>query len=212
MALERLCQDYWPPLFAFALRKGMDKPMAQDLTQAFFAHFLERGYLRAADRSRGRFRTFLLTCFQHFLIHEWEKSKAAKRGGRFVLLSWEDHAADLESRATNSVEPRPELRYDREWALIILDRALARLREDFNASGRRKQFELLGKFLHEESAPGEYTKVSAELAMSERAVKLTVHRLRRRFGRFVREEIRETVTTDADAKDEMRYLIEILSV
>src|SRR6188768_3188578 len=81
-ALERLCQDYWQPLFAFALRQGRDFHAAEDLTQAFFAHFFERGYMRAVDRTRGRFRTFLLTCFQHFLVHEWEKACAAKRGGR----------------------------------------------------------------------------------------------------------------------------------
>ena len=102
--MERLCQDYWPALFAFALRQGRDSHTAQ----AFFAHFIERSYLHAADRTRGRFLTFLLTCFQHFLVHEWEKNHAAKRGGRFVLLSWEEQSEALESRAVAAAELRPE--------------------------------------------------------------------------------------------------------
>ncbi|MBI2928032.1 MAG: sigma-70 family RNA polymerase sigma factor [Verrucomicrobia bacterium] len=210
-ALERLCQDYWPPLFAFARRKGHDFHTAQDLTQAFFAHFIERGYLRAADRTRGKFRTFLLTCFQHYLAHEWEKQQAAKRGGRFVLLSWDEHAAGLESRAASAAEARPEHHYDREWALAIMARALARLQTEFAAAGRERVFQIIGRFLHVEAAPGEYLAAATQLGVTDRAVKLAVHRLRRRYGRLVREEVRETVASEADVEDELRYLVELMS-
>lgn len=209
-ALERLCQDYWAPLFAFALRQGRAFHAAQDLTQAFFAHFIERGYLRAANRTRGRFRTFLLTCFEHFLIHEWEKQQAVKRGGRFELLSWEEHHAGLESRAASATDLPPERHYDREWALAIMQRALARLQAEFAATERQPLFEFLSRFLHTEPAPGEYANVASQLGLSDRAVKLAVHRLRRRYGRLVREEVSHTVANEADAEDEMRYLVELM--
>ena len=210
-ALERLCQDYWPPLFAFALRQGRNPHSAQDLTQAFFAHFLERGYVRAADRTRGKFRTFLLTCFQHFLVHEWEKNQAAKRGGRFVLLSWDEQSAALEARTAASSELRPEIHYDREWALAIMGRALARLRAEFATAGRERTFKILGQFLHAEPTPGAYVEAGTQLDLAPRAVKLTVHRMRRRYRGLVRDEVRETVAGDSDVEDEMRYLIEVIS-
>lgn len=210
-ALEQLCLDYWPPLYAFALRRGYDRASAQDLTQAFFAHFLDRGYLKAADRTRGRFRTFLLTCFQHFLIHEWEKTQSAKRGGRYVQIPWEEYTSDLEARAAEALGSEFERHYDREWALIILDRALGRLRVEFSSAGEAMRFERLSRFLHAEPRPGEYDKVGSELTVSVRAVKVIVHRMRRRFGRLVREEIRQTVVSESDVADEMRYLIEVMS-
>lgn len=210
-ALERLCQDYWRALFAFALRQGRDFHTAQDLTQAFFAHFIERGYLRAADRTRGRFRTFLLTCFEHFLVHEWEKQQTAKRGGRFKLVSWEEHRAALESRAAANPGVRPERHYDREWTLAIMERALTRLRAEFAATGREQHFHVLGRFLSTEAAPGDYREIAALLGWPERAVKLAVHRIRRRYGRLVRDEVRETVVSESEVDDELRYLVELLS-
>lgn len=210
-ALERLCQDYWPPLFAFALRQGRDPHTAEDLTQAFFARFLECGYLKAADRTRGRFRTFLLTCFEHFLIHDWEKNRAAKRGGQLPLLSWDEHREALESRAVSAGELPPERHYDREWALAVMGRALTRLQADFAASGRAKYFQVLGRFLSAEAAPGEYASVGEQLGLTDRAVKLAVHRMRRRYGRLMRDEVRETVADESDVQDELRYLVELVS-
>jgi DNA-directed RNA polymerase specialized sigma24 family protein len=210
-ALERLCQDYWPPLFAFALRQGRDFHTAQDLAQAFFAHFIERGYVRAADRTRGRFRTFLLTSFKHFLVHEWERDHAVKRGGQFIPLSWEEHCSLLESRAAAAPELQPERYYDREWALAIMERSLARLEAEFAAAGKERDFQLLSHFLHAEAVAGEYLEVASQLGVPDRAVKLAVHRLRRRYGRLVRDEVRETVASEGDVEDEMRYLVELMS-
>lgn len=210
-ALERLCEDYWRALFAFALRQGRDVHTAEDLTQAFFAHFLARGYLRAADRSRGRFRTFLLTCFQHFLAHEWEKRRAIKRGGRLKFLSYEDHRQALESRAAERPELGPARHYDREWALTIMERAWFRLEAEVSGDGRADQFRELSRFLQVEAGPGEYAAVAARLAWTDRAVKLGVHRLRRRYGRLVRDEVRETVADEGDVADELRYLVELMA-
>lgn len=209
--LERLCQHYWPPLYGFARRQGNDVHTAQDLTQAFFAHFIGKGYLRAADRSRGRFRTFLLTSFSHFLTHEWEKARAEKRGGRFELTSWEEQLATLESQLACSQPAPPERDYDRQWALTALERALARLRSEFSAAGQDAHFAVLGPFLHAEAQTGEYQAIATQLGVSDRWVKVAVHRLRRRYGRLVREEIRDTVLTDSEVEDEMAYLVELLS-
>ncbi len=210
-ALARLCQDYWPAIFGFALRLRRDFHSAQDSTQAFFVRFLERGYVRAADRTRGRFRTFLLTCFQHFLTHEWEKERAMKRGGGFQFVSWEEQFAVLESRALAADGLNPETHYDREWALSVMGRALSRLQAEFAATAREAQFLRLRPFLQTEAAPGDYEQAAEELGLNARAVKLTVHRLRRRYGRLVREEIRETLTDPSDVQDELRHLVEVLA-
>lgn len=211
VALERFCQAYWPPLFAYVLRRGCDLHTAQDLTQSFFAHFIQRGYVRAADRNRGKFRTFLLTCFQHFLIHEWEKNGAAKRGGQFSLLSWDQHSAGLKLRAAISGGMPAEKHYDREWALAIMERALDRLRLEFCCDGRDQLFEVLRVFLQMEAATGDYDKVGKVLGLEPRAVKLAVHRMRRRYGRIVRDEVRRTVTNEADVAEELHYLVELIS-
>jgi DNA-directed RNA polymerase specialized sigma24 family protein len=211
-ALERLCEDYWGPLVAYALRKGRDLHNAQDLTQAFFAHFIERGYLRAADRMRGKFRTFLLTCFQHFMIHEWEKERSARRGGQFTIVSWEEHDAAILSRIAAATDLTAERIYDREWAFAVTRRALLRLEEEFSASGRSEHFQVLGRFLYTEPVPGEYDTVASKLNLASGSVKLLVHRLRRRYGMFVREEVRQTLVNESDLEDELRYLVELLSV
>ena len=210
-ALERLCQDYWPPLFAYALRQGRDFHSAQDFTQSFFSHFIERGYLRAADRTRGRFRTFLLTCFQHFLSHEWEKKRTAKRGGQFALVSWEEQSLAVEERAASSLESPPERQYDREWALAMMERALIRLRATYEKAGQTEVLAVLERFLHCDPAPGEYLQAANHLEVPERAVRVAVHRMRRKYGRLVRDEVQETVANEEDVDDEMRYLVELVS-
>lgn len=211
VALERLCLDYWPPLFAFALRRGNDRLTSQDLTQAFFARFIERGYLRAADRNRGRFRTFLMTCFQHFLVHEWEKTRREKRGGSHFRISWDDCCAEVEARACGSIHTPQERHYDREWALLVFDRAMVRLRDEYARNGNLRRFERLVGYLQTDPAAGEYLQVGLELSLSARAVRVIVHRLRRRFGQLVSEEVRGTVASEADAADELRYLVDVLS-
>jgi DNA-directed RNA polymerase specialized sigma24 family protein len=210
-ALERLCQEYWPPLFAFALRRCQDPHSAQDLTQSFFAHFIDRGYLRAANRERGRFRTFLLTCFEHFLVHQWEKERAAKRGGNYVLVSWDEQCDGALLPARSAADLSPEKLYDRAWAQVIMQRAFTRLQNEHAKGERNIQFKVLGRFLSAEVAPGEYVDLGEQLGVAPGAVKLAVHRMRRRFRALVREEIRETVANESDVDDEMRYLVEIIS-
>ncbi len=210
-ALNSLCQAYWGPLYAFTCRLGHDSHQAKDFVQAFLLHFIEHGYLRAADRARGRFRTFLLTSFRHYLAHEWEKTRTLKRGGGFEIITWEEHHAALDSRLHSSPGVTPEFQFDHEWALTLLGRAFQRLEAEHAAADRQRSWEILGRFLHQEASTGDYERAAAELGCAHRTVKLSVHRLRRRLGRFVREEVRETVVSEADAADELDYLMGLIS-
>jgi DNA-directed RNA polymerase specialized sigma24 family protein len=136
-ALEELCRSYWYPLYAYVRRNGHGPHDAQDLVQEFFGRFLERKYLRHADRNRGRFRTFLLSSLKNFLINEWNKSNRATRGGSLRILSLDEEMAESHFGAEPAVEQPPDALYDRGWAAILLDRALAALRAEFAQSGKQ---------------------------------------------------------------------------
>ncbi len=210
-ALSRLCELYWYPLYAYVRRWGYDADEALDLTQGFFARLLEKHYLRAADPSRGRFRSFLLASLKHFLANERDRAGAVKRGGRATVLSLELENAE----GRYSLEPpdleTPETVYERRWALALLERALLRLRREFEAAGRQALFARLEGYLTGERDTGPYRDLGEELGMSEGAVKVMVHRLRRRFGSLLREEISETVSSPDEVEDEIRELFRALS-
>ncbi len=204
-ALERLCRGCWGPVYFFIRRLGHDEHDSRDLTQAFFAHFLERGYLRAADPRRGRFRSFLLASVKHFLSHEWEKARTLKRGGAVAFVSW-DEVVD-ESGPESGEQITPEESYDRRWALALLQRALTRLREEFERDGKARQFAALKKFLGCEARAGDYESVASECEISVRAVTVAVSRLRQRFAELAREEVANTVANPDDVEEEFRYLV-----
>jgi RNA polymerase sigma-70 factor (ECF subfamily) len=208
-ALEKLCRAYWYPLYAFVRSRGHSAMDAQDLTQAFFARIIESGGFASADRERGRFRSYLLGAMKHFLANEWHHGQAQKRGGRIKFIEWD--ALDPESRyAGASVESDdPEQIFDREWALATIAGALQLLRDELAEAGKSEQFELLkGSLTGEEGPPRR--EIAARLHMSENAVKVTVHRLRRRYRKLVRDAIAETVGNEANLDDEMRYLLAVL--
>ncbi len=209
-ALSRLCESYWYPLYAYVRRWGYDADQAQDLTQEFFARLLEKHYLRAADPTRGRFRSFLLASLKHFLANERDRAGAIKRGGRTIVLPLEIENAE----GRYSLEPpdneTPETIYERRWALTLLERTLARLSREFEAGGKRALFTRLEGYLTGEQETLPYAELAAELGMSEGAVKVMIHRLRRRFGALLREEVGDTVSTPADVDDEIRELFRAL--
>jgi RNA polymerase sigma factor (sigma-70 family) len=209
-ALSRLCESYWYPLYAYVRRWGYDAEQAQDLTQEFFARLLEKHYLRSADPSRGRFRSFLLAALKHFLANERDRAGAVKRGGRATVISLEMENAE----GRYSLEPpdleTPETIYERRWALTLLERTLSRLAREFQATGKQALFARLEGYLTGEQDGLPYSHLAAELGMSEGAVKVTIHRLRRRFGTLLREEIGETVATPAEVDDEIRELFHAL--
>ena len=205
-ALASLCGLYWYPLYAYARRRLPTIEDAQDLTQEFFLRLQEKDYLRQADRQRGRFRSFLLTAFKHFLAKEQERANAQKRGGRRKPLPLDFQSGECRFQREPSHPATAETLYERSWALTLLQQALARLREEQTAAGKERLFECLKETLTGEDAPRPYAEFAAELGMSAQAIKVTVHRLRRRYGELLRAEIAQTVTTAEEVEDELRDL------
>ena len=208
-ALEELCKSYWYPLYAFVRSRGYSAHDAQDLTQAFFARIIETSGLSGADRTQGRFRSYLLGALKHFLANEWHKSQTQKRGGLVKLIEWE--GLDPEARYAEASTPtdNPEHLFDREWALQTIAGALQALREDMLKAGKSKQFDTLkGALTGQNELPRD--QIAARLNMTESAVKVAIHRLRQRYRELLRATIAETVNSEADLEDEMRHLIEVL--
>jgi len=210
-ALEMLCRTYWYPLYAFIRRQGHGPHDAQDLTQAFFARFLEKDYLHDVHRERGKFRSFLLASLKHFLANEWDRSQAQKRGGGHILIPLDQETTEHRYQ----LEPREELTaekiYERRWALTLLDQVLDRLRDEFLAGGKGAQFEALKIFLSAGKGSIPYATVAAKLGSTPEAIKVAVHRLRKRYRELLRAEIANTVTTPAEVDEEIRYLFRALS-
>jgi RNA polymerase sigma factor (sigma-70 family) len=208
-ALGKLCATYWYPLYAFVRRGGKSPHDAQDLTQGFFALLLEKNWLDSVDRSRGRFRSWLLAAMKHFLANEWDKSRAQKRGSGQMLIPLD--TCDAESRYAH--EPADtataDKLFDRRWALTLLDQVLARLRGEFVSAGKATQFDALKGALTGDKTP--YAEIAAQLAMNEGAVKVAIHRLRERYRDLIRAEIAETVETPAEVDEELRHLLKALS-
>ncbi len=210
-ALEQLCQTYWYPIYAFVRRAGNAPHDAQDLTQEFFARLLERNALGAADRERGRFRSFLLATLKNFLRDEWDKLRAQKRGGGQAVISLD--AGDAESRY--ALEPVDTLTadriFERRWAMLLLDRAVERLRAEHEEAGKLGQFEVLKATLTGARESQPYSELAASLGLSEGAVKVAVHRLRQRYREVIRAEIAETVASEAELEEELRHIIAALA-
>jgi RNA polymerase sigma factor (sigma-70 family) len=210
-ALTTLCQIYWYPLYAYVRRRGHDVADAEDLVQAFFMRMLERDALRLADPERGRFRPFLLVSLKHFLINEYDRAHAAKRGGGIPAL----HLDFAMGEGRYALEPQdaldPERLFERRWALTVMQRVHVRLRSVCARAGKRALFEALKDYVASDGENIPYREAAATLGMSEGAVRVAVHRLRRRFRDLLREEIEETVSDRADVDEELRFLLVTLS-
>lgn len=202
-ALERLCRAYWSPVYAFARRCGHGPHDAEDLTQEFFHRLLDRNYLAQADPRKGRFRNFLLVAVKHFLANEWDRARAAKRGGRLTFISLDEGADDAWAAATGDT---PDQAFARTWALTFLERVLARLREELGREEQRTQFDELKGFLLGDPSAAPYAEVAEKLGTTEAAIKMAVQRLRRRFAEVLREEIAHTVAGPEEIDDEIRCL------
>jgi RNA polymerase sigma factor (sigma-70 family) len=209
-ALEKLCRAYWYPLYAYVRRKGHTPEDAEDLTQEFFSRLLKNRDLEAARRERGRFRSYLLVMLNHFLINEWKKSQTQKHGGKNTFVALDAALAEeLYSRESSGMQT-PERMFERRWATNMLEQVLNRLREEYTASGRARQFECLRAFLSDDSQTRTQAEIAAEMGINEGAVKQAVHRMRQRYRDLLREEIAQTVGTVGDVEDELRYLISAL--
>ncbi len=209
-ALSEVCRAYWYPLYAYVRRQGFDVHTAQDLTQQFFAKLVEKNYLSATDRQRGRFRWFLLSAFKCFLANEWDRVRALKRGGGQRPLSLEQMTAEERYRAEPVETLSADLIYDRRWALDLLARARQRLEQEYVDGGKAPRYETLKHYLPGGSPTGSQADAGARLGLNENAVKQEVHRMKRRLGELIRDEVAQTVATPEEVDDELRHLTEIV--
>ena len=205
-ALEELCRTYWFPLYAFVRRRGHAKEDAEDLTQAFFARFLEKNYLTGLSAENGRFRAFLLASLKHFLANERDRSQAQKRGGGVAHLSLDWQTADTKFQVAATAEPSPDKAFDREWALALLAKVIQRLQKECEAENRGKLFEQLKIFLTAGKAESAQSEVARSLGMEEGAVRVAIHRLRKRYRELLREEIAQTLNNPSMVEMEMQAL------
>lgn len=210
-ALANLCETYWYPLYAYVRRRGYHSDEAQDLTQEFFAQLLEKHSLRAAERRRGKFRSFLLSSLNHFLANQWRRAGARKRGGRRTPIPLDFRSGESRYSQEPSHEVTAEKIFQRRWALTLLEQALSKLREEFAGRGKLELFEHLKAFLGGDSRTVPYHQIAARLEMTEGAVKVAIHRLRRRCREILREEIAHTVAEPEDVEDELRELFTAVS-
>jgi RNA polymerase sigma-70 factor (ECF subfamily) len=210
-ALEELCRKYWPPLYRFARRRGYSQQDAEDLTQGFFADLLESGSLARADSNRGRFRTFLLASFQHYQSHQRERAATLKRGGGRTIVSLD---ALRETEDGPVFEPpeneTPEKAFDRSWALSVLDHALEHLRRDYAAVGKEVFFDGLKGAVWGGGGDESHAELARRLHSTEGAIRVAVHRLRRRFREELRAEVAATLDDPAEVDDELRHLLSAL--
>jgi RNA polymerase sigma-70 factor (ECF subfamily) len=210
-ALSDLCERYWYPVYAYVRRRGADADSAQDLTQGFFSSLLERNTLAAADRERGRFRSFLLTALKFYLADEHDRATAKKRGAGQAPLSLDLEGAEDRYRLEAEPEDTPDRIYERRWALEVLEQAHRRLQEEIARNQNPERSKQLARYLTGDRDEAGYREVAESLGMTESAVKVAVHRLRKRFQTELRRQIAETVASEADVEDEIRYLIRALN-
>ena len=205
-ALESLCNTYWYPLYAFVRRLGHSPHDAEDLIQGFFAQCIEKDYLRAADREKGRFRSFLLVALKRFLANEWDRARTRKRGGDRQIIS-------LDAEQRYAAEPAealsPDKLFERRWAMTLLENVLAKLKAEQISAGRLAIFTELQPVLTSRGTP--YADLAKRLGLTESAIKVAVHRLRQRYRELLEQEIANTVSSPAEIEEERRYLLRILS-
>jgi RNA polymerase sigma factor (sigma-70 family) len=205
-ALEKLCRIYWFPLFAYLRRQGQSKEEAEDLVQAFFVRFLEKNYLEGLSAERGRFRAFLLASLKNFLANERDRMRAAKRGGNAPHLPLDCDEADQHFQLTAANTPSPDKAFDREWAFALLERVIARLQKECESAGRAEQFNQLKPFLTAGKGLVPHAAAAAALGMDEGAVRVAVHRLRKRYRELLHAEVSQTLSDPAQLEEEIRSL------
>jgi RNA polymerase sigma-70 factor (ECF subfamily) len=202
---------YWYPLYAFIRQKGYSAEEARDLTQEFFVRIIEGNHVQRADPNRGRFRSFLLASLKHFLYNQSDREQACKRGGGIAVIPLELASVEEFYKREPRHDLTPEKMFERSWAGTLLETVLSELRQDFARAGKTKQFECLRPLLTYDDAGIPYRQIAVELGLSEAAVKVTVHRLRRRFRDRLRARIADTVARPEQVEEEIRYLLTVLA-
>jgi DNA-directed RNA polymerase specialized sigma24 family protein len=210
-ALARLCQTYWLPIYAFIRKRGHGPHQAQDLTQEFFAGFLEKRHVEQAVRDRGRFRSFLMTSVENFLRNAHDRSQAQKRGGGKSLISLDDQDAEALYLGARSDEADPAAAFEQRWASTLLQTVLTRHRDEFAKGGRSELFDALQAHLWGDADSIPYPLLAERFAMTVPNIKTTAHRLRARYREMLREEIARTVSHPGEIDDEIRHLMRVVS-
>jgi RNA polymerase sigma factor (sigma-70 family) len=205
-ALAELCRIYWFPLYSYVRRRGHSREDAEDLTQSFFAHFLARNDLARLEAERGRFRAYLLAALKHFLANEWDRRHRLKRGGGVEHVSWDWESAEERLRVASPGVGSPDLDFDREWALALLERVIGRLKAESKSAGRSELFEVAQAFLPLGPSSIPYAAAAESLGLEEGAVRVMVHRLRKRYRQLLHEEIADTLTDPGEVAEELRSL------
>jgi RNA polymerase sigma-70 factor (ECF subfamily) len=208
-ALAELCRVYWYPLYAFLRRRGNDPHDAEDLTQDFFAHLLAQQFLAKVDREKGKFRAFLLASLKNFLADARDRAQAQKRGGGRSPIPLDSLAAETRYRLEPATELTPEKLFEKQWALALLEQVLSRLQQEMAADGKAAMFDELQSVITG-GRSDTYAAIAEKLQMTEGAVKVAAHRLRRRYRELLREEIAHTVAGPEEVEDEIRYLLSCL--
>ena len=213
-ALAEVCRRYWNPLYAYARQKGVPHHQAEDLAQSFFVKAIERDLFAKADATKGRLRTFLLTAFQRLMWQEWHKQDAAKRGGATAVTSLEEMAEHGSEIANPSATGTPEEHFHREWAAEVMKRALAQLSERHFPGARQGEFRILTPFLAvHESGIADIKTAAKAIGLSEGALRVRLHRVRRLYRRYLRDEVSLTLVNPSESEidDELRSLIATVS-
>ena len=211
VALEELCRTYWYPLYAYVRRHGHSREDAEDLTQGFFTRLLEKNYLEGVTSDGGKFRSFLLVALKRFMANEWDYANRQKRGGGIMPLSLDWQDAETRYQINPADHLSPDKLYDRAWAVVVLERVITRLRDENNTDGKAGLYDQLKTFLMMGKSEIPYAQAAAALKMSEGAVRVAVHRFRRRYRELLREEITQTLTNPAQADEEMQALFGALA-
>jgi len=210
-ALGELCRNYWHPLYAFVRWQGFSPADAEDLTQSFLAKLLEKNYLANVRREKGKFRSFLLMAIKRFLSHEYERQHAQKRGGHQQVVSIDQDAAESRLSLEADRHLEPDVFFERQWAVALLERVMLKLGEEYLATGRAKLFDSLQDCLVKDESAQPYAEIAAQLKLTEPAVKMAASRLRARYREILREEIAETVEKPEEIEEEIRYLFALFS-
>lgn len=210
-ALCELCRNYWYPLYSYARRQGQSPPDAEDLTQGFFARLLEKNYVADANRNQGRFRSFLLTAFKHFLANDWDRKHAQKRGGFRTVVEIDQAMAEARFESDFHDPHQPDVQFDRQWVTTLLERVMSQLRGEYSETGRSRLFEVLKDALVKDDDARSYSEMAVELNVTEPAVKAAVQRMRARYREILRLEIGRTVSSPGEIDDELRHLFALFS-
>jgi RNA polymerase sigma-70 factor (ECF subfamily) len=205
-ALGELCQIYWYPLYTYVRRRGHSREDAEDLVQSFFTLFLEKNYLEGLHSAGGKFRAFLLACLKHFLANEADKAGRQKRGGGVEHLSLDWQAADSRFHLEPVDDVTPDTAFDRAWAMALLERVIQQLRKECVAEGKERLFEVAKSCLLVGETAVPYAEAARALSLEEGAVRVAVHRLRKRYRSLLRDEIAETLADPSQVAEELRSL------